>query len=254
MSVAPFLTLGNGSQYVVCLHGWFGTAEHWGPMFHHLDLEHFTWVFPEYPGYGTRLNEGGGEMTLESIAGEILDVIASLPDGQVDLLGHSMAGMFVQKVLAEAPDGRIGRLVGITPVPGSGTPLEGEALALFESAGSEASSRRAIIDMTTGNRLPSRWLDATVEASLENSTPQAIDQAFHVWAYSDVSERVRGRENPFLVLYGEHDVAITKQTVEGSYGQFFPNSEIRRLRNSGHYPMDEIPLDLVAQVETFLRR
>src|SRR5699024_5739211 len=215
-------------------------AEGWGPMIDHLDLEHFTWVFPEYPGYGSRLDEGGGDMTLDSIAREILEVIAGLPAGQVHLLGHSMAGMFIQKVLAEAPAGRVGRLVGITPVPGSGTPLEGEVLELFETAGSAGSSRRAIIDMTTGNRLPSRWLDATVEFSLERSTPQAIDAAFQAWAYSDVSEQVHGRENPFLVLYGEHDAAITKDTVETSYGRFFPNSEIRMLRNSGHYPMDEI--------------
>lgn len=253
MAIYAPITLGRGARTVVCLPGWYGSADNWGPWRTYLDTEEFRWVFFDYRGYGIRMGETGS-FTLDEIAKDVLAVIDRLPAGPVHLVGHSMGGSVMQKVLAEAPEGRIGRLVGIAPTPGTGTHLDDDARRLFESAAENSEARRAIIDLTSGHRLPSTWLDRMVENSLLRSIPEAFAAYFRAWADTDLSEQVRGRTNPVLALHGEHDPAVTEQSLRDSYGELFPHAEIRRIGNAGHYPMFETPLALVAEVEEFLAR
>lgn len=253
MAIYTPITLGRGPRTVVCLPGWYGSAENWGPWRSYLDTEEFRWVFFDYRGYGIRMGETGS-FTLDEIAKDVLGVLDRLPAGPVHLLGHSMGGSVMQKVLAGAPEGRIGRLVGVAPTAGTGTPFDDDERRFFESAAENPDARRAVLDLTTGHRLPSTWLDRMVENSMLRSIPEAFAAYFRAWADTDVSAQVRGRTNPLLALHGEHDPTVTEQSLRESYGELFPRAEIRRIDNSGHYPMFETPLALVAQVEEFLAR
>src|SRR4051812_32596183 len=46
------ILIGEGAHKVLALHGWFGSAEGWGPFVDVLDRERFTWAFMDARGYG----------------------------------------------------------------------------------------------------------------------------------------------------------------------------------------------------------
>lgn len=242
--------IGTGSHAVICLNGWFGHARHWGDWQNLLNQQDFTWYFPDYRGYGSR-QAVQGKYDLAEIAEDIIELISQIPEQKISLLGHSMGGMFMQKVLLMSPR-PIHSLVGITPVPATGTPLPPEQKAFFESAGKEPTTRRAIIDITTGNRLSTHWLDMMMQDSVKSATPDAVAGYFYAWADSDIFAQLATRNEPILVIIGEHDVAVTKSVVENSYAKTFSNLQLVTLQECGHYPMNEVPVILATCIERFL--
>lgn len=158
-SPLDFTTLvGTGPCHVIALHGWFGHAGGWGPFVNSLDTQAFTCAFMDQRGYGSRRGSGG-PYTLAQIAQDALALADALDWQHFALVGHSMGGAAIQAVLAEAPE-RVQALVGITPVPASGVPFDDASWAFFSNAATDPATRRAILDMTTGNRLTGTWLDA----------------------------------------------------------------------------------------------
>jgi pimeloyl-ACP methyl ester carboxylesterase len=172
--------VGSGPNKVICLNGWFGHARGWGPLMHSLDTQHFNYAFMDYRGYGARKGSGG-PYTIAQIGHDVLALADHLGWQRFSLVGHSMGGLGIQQVLADAP-ARVQALVGITPVPASGVPFDDAGWAFFSSAARDAAARKGIIDLTTGNRLTGVWLDAMVKSSLTHSDVEAFDAYLTAWA------------------------------------------------------------------------
>ena len=244
--------IGYGPRKVIALHGWFGHARGWGPFTQHLNQADFSVAFLDNRGYGQRRGSGG-PYTMAQIAQDVLALSDQLGWQRFGLVGHSMGGMAIQHVLADAPE-RVQALVGVTPVPASGVPFDEAGWAFFSSAARDAAARRRILDLTTGNRLTGTWLDAMVMSSLENSDVEAFEAYLTAWAKTDFLDRVKGKTTPVLVIAGQHDPAVGEATCRATWMQHYPNAELEVMANAGHYPMDETPLALVTSVENFLRK
>lgn len=252
MPLSNARVIGTGSHTVLCLNGWFGHSGDWGPWEQVVDTDTFRWVFPDYRGYGRRLNEDG-EFTIDEISGDLLTILDELGDEEsVSLLGHSMGGAFGQHLLAKA-NGRISSFIGVSPVPASGSPMPVDQRQLFESAEAEVKSRRIIIDVTTGQRLSGWWLDTMAGATRGSSTDQAVGKYFRAWADCDFLDELGEQTIPALVIVGAHDPAVTAATVRASYGRTFADLTVIELPDAGHYSMYEAPVRLATEVENFLR-
>ncbi|MGE4368408.1 MAG: alpha/beta fold hydrolase [Burkholderiaceae bacterium] len=249
LSYAPFI-VGSGPHKVICLHGWFGHARGWGPFIDHLDRQAFTYAFIDYRGYGRRRGSGG-PYTMEQIAHDTLEVAADLGWDTFSLIGHSMGGMAIQRVLLQAPH-KVQALVGVTPVPASGVPFDDAGWQFFSSAAGHPDTRREIINLTTGNRLTRVWLDAMVQDSLEQSEPDAVQSYLKAWARTDFADQITGNAVPVLVVAGEHDPALGEKTCQATWMAHYPNATLHTLANAGHYPMNETPLALITLIERFL--
>jgi pimeloyl-ACP methyl ester carboxylesterase len=70
-------------------------------MVQHLDTAAFTYAFMDYRGYGERRGSDG-PYTMAQIAQDALALADGLGWSQFSLLGHSMGGMAIQQVLADA--------------------------------------------------------------------------------------------------------------------------------------------------------
>lgn len=242
--------IGRGPHHVLCLHGWFGSADGWGPFVEHLDEERFTYAFVNYRGYGARKDEPGS-YSLGEIAQDALKVADALGFERFSLIGHSMGGAAVAKVFSLAPE-RVRSLVALTPVAASGFPLDADSYNWFASAADDLPTRRAILDKTTGNRLTGVWLDRMTAHSAEKINAQAFGAYFDAWATARFQEQLVGKSCPALVIVGGHDPAMTEDYVASSWRVQFPELRLERMENAGHYPMFETPLALATRVEAFL--
>lgn len=242
--------LGNGAEKVIVLHGWLADHSVFQPMFSALDTERFTYAFIDYRGYGLSKSIEG-EHTIAEIGNDALNLADHYGWEQFHLIGHSMGGMAIQWVMAQVPD-RVKSGVAITPVPACGVPMEGEQLALFEQAAELPKNRGTIIMVTTGNRHNAAWERSMIAQSLETTTQTAFADYFAAWSKTNFVTKIQGLSIPLKVLVGEHDLALTPEVMQQTFMQWFPNAELEVLRNAGHYPMLEIPMNLATIVENFM--
>ncbi len=242
--------VGNGPHTVICLPGWFGSSTGWGHEFDAmLDTKRHRYLFVDYRGYGER-KEVAGDYTLDEIAQDVLEVADEFGADRFSLIGHSMGGTAVQRVLAMAPE-RVDALIGISPVGASGVPFDDEGWALFSGAATDDSNREAIIDITTGNRLSARWIDSIVQHSIGHSTREAFGAYLDAWAKTDHSAQVPAHDRS-LAIVGEHDPALGEEAVRATWMQQHPSSQLEVMANAGHYAMFETPVRLVTVIEEFL--
>jgi pimeloyl-ACP methyl ester carboxylesterase len=243
--------VGRGDHKVLVLHGWFGSGGAWGALEAHLDGATFEYAFPDYRGYGARKDEPGAH-TLSEASSDALALADALGWERFSIVGHSMGGAVMQQVLLAAPD-RIRCLVGVSPVPACGMPVDDETWQVLSGAADDPAVRRAIIDLATGNRLTGTWLDAMTAHSVAESDPRAFADYLLAWAKTDFHEKIEGTRSPVKVIVGEHDPTIGADFMRQTFGSWYPDFELEVLASAGHYAMDEVPVALVTSVEAFLR-
>ena len=242
---------GEGERRVLVLHGWFGDASSWRPWLRFLDGAAFTYAFMDHRGYGSRRGEAG-EHTMEEISADALALADDLGWERFSLVGHSMGGKAMQRVLADAPD-RVERLVGVSPVSAGDAGFDEQTWGLFAGAADEPGNRRAIIDFTTGNRHTGTWLDAMVERSLATSDRDAFAAYLPAWARTDFHGEIAGKDVPIKVIVGAHDPALGEAVMRQTFLEWYPRAELEVIASAGHYAMDETPIELATSIEAFLR-
>ena len=248
--VNDLLVIGDGPRKVLALHGWFGSATGWGPFADLVDGDRYSYLFLDYRGYGARRGVPG-EHTLAEISADARDAVDALGWSSFAVLGHSMGGSAMQRVLVDAGD-RVSGLIGVSPVPATGVPFDEESARMFSGAAGSRKNRLAIIDLTTGNRHSRTWLDRMVQFSLDQSDAEAFGAYLEAWAGTDFSAEVQGNPVPVLVVVGEHDPALGAPVMEQTFLKQYPNASLEVVPNAGHYAMFETPVALLTTVEAFL--
>lgn len=246
---APRL-VGHGPHRVLAFNGWFGSSEAWGHFPDYIDHNRFTYAFFDYRGYGRRKGVAGA-YTIAEIAADALNTADQLGWERFDVMGHSMGGLVIQQVLADAPD-RVGRLVAISGVPATGAQFDDETFARFAAAPGDDGVRAALTAHSSGDRLTASFYDRIVRESRAGSTEEAYAGHLRAWVRTDISGLVKGHEHPVLVIAGEHDPALNEAAMRATWLALFPNAHLAMIPGAGHYAMHETPVMLATVVENFL--
>ena len=247
-----FLKVGHGPRKVIAMSGWFGSSADWSAMIPALDTGTFTYVFFDYRGYG-RAIESEGEHSFDEAARDVLALADELGWERFSLVGHSMGGMAMQRVLLAA-SARIERMAGVAAVPACGSRMDDKRLAIFSSAIDDLDARAAIIGFSTGNRLSKAWCAHLARESARTSSRDAFAAYLPHWATGDLSASVAGNPVPVKLFVGEHDPAITAELTRRTWLAWYPNATLETLRNAGHYPMYEVPVALATALENWLKQ
>jgi pimeloyl-ACP methyl ester carboxylesterase len=244
-----YTLFGSGAAKVIALHGWFGDSSVFDPMLPALDPDTLSIAFLDYRGYG-KSKAIAGDYALTEIAADALALADALGWAQFGLLGHSMGGAAALRTTVAARD-RVTRVLAATPVPAAGVPFDAGSRQLFESATQEIDSRQAIIDFSTGNRLSGTWSRRIAELSMERSEKKAFAGYFQSWSAGGFADQARGLDQPMLVMIGQHDAAITTEAMQATYLADYPRCQLKVIENSGHYPMQEVPVAFATEVQEF---
>ena len=250
MDTLHSISFGHGPHKVIALHGWFGDETTFSPLFRALDADLFHWVSPALRGYGGSRHQSGA-YTMQEIAEDVLALADHLGWQSFSLVGHSMGGKAIQRILVNAPQ-RIAKLVGITPVPASGVPFDDDMFGFFQQAWSNPEAALGIVAQSTGGRLPKRYVQDIAAHPHKVTTEEVFMGYLQAWAKGDFSSEIAGLSVPFKIIVGEHDGAITDDFMRETSLVHVPTAVLEVMPNSGHYPMDETPLALAASIIDFL--
>ncbi|VVE18022.1 alpha/beta fold hydrolase [Pandoraea nosoerga] len=243
--------LGDGPEGVIVCHGWFGDGvSTFSGMFPYLDAKAYTYAFVDFRGFGKSV-EMKGDCTMEEIARDVLDLADSFGWKRFHLIGHSMGGKAVQRVMVDARE-RVKSLIAIAPVPASGVPFEPAIWELFSGCVNDDTLRRAIVDFSTSNRLTPTWGATMIDVLRRTSDSEAFGKYLLPWAKHDFSALAQGIEVPVKVVIGEYDPSLTRDVMEQTFLSLYPNAELEVIANAGHYPAHETPVMLATVIERFL--
>jgi esterase len=253
--MTDYVTLGNGPRRVLVLNGWFGSSADWSAMSPALDGHAFTYVFFDYRGYGRAIG-CEGDYSFAQTAQDVLALADRLGWERFSLVGHSMGGMAMQRVVLAAPE-RIERMAGVCPVPACGSRMDAGRLSMFERTINDAVSRQIILDFSTGKRLPAAWLTHLARLTEQDSTRLARAGYLGEWATQDFSDELvhnpAATGVPVKLFLGAHDPTLTVDLMTRTWLAWYPNAVLETLPNAGHYPMHEVPIALAGALEAFLK-
>jgi pimeloyl-ACP methyl ester carboxylesterase len=252
MYTPPHLVLGDGDHPVICLHGLLGDHRAFEPIWRLVDRRHFTYAFMDARGYGAARGVAG-DYTVGEFAEDAIRIADAHGWQRFSLVGHSLGGMAAQRVLAAVGD-RVRSVVGITPVAASGAEFDAAGWELFTRAVRDVDGRRQVLRMLTAGRLTDTWIDSTAHDSLASIDQAAMAGYLKSHSTDDFHGDIAGNPTPVLVVLGEHDPAVTAELISATWTGWYPNIDIEIIGNSGHYPVNEVPIGLVSSVENFLRR
>jgi pimeloyl-ACP methyl ester carboxylesterase len=243
--------IGPGKEKVLVMHHWMGDSTSYDPMIPYLNTNDYTYVFVDSRGYG-RSKEMKGSYSVEEASKDAIKLIDSLGWNKFHLVGHSMSGMIVQKIAVDNRS-RVKSVVAITPVPACGSPGPKEMMDFFESAAlNNDESAMECVNTLTSNRYTKAFAKKMVQDNRQWSTSEARLGYMKMFFYTDFSEAVKGLETPILVLIGEHDFDGSEAFMRNTFLEWYPNAQLEYCKASGHYPMIETPIALVATIEKFL--
>ena len=242
---------GTGEAKVIVLHDWSVDVQSDYQMVRSfIDKSKFTLAFADVRGYGGS-KDMAGEFSAVEISRDVATLADSLGWDKFSIVGHSMTGMAVQRVMVDMPE-RLISVVAAVPIPASGLPVDDETFAFFESMATDDESFKGGMSALTSGRYGDSWASYKLAENRATVSAEAMKAYATMWSKTDFSAQADGNQTPILVIYGAHDSEALKQDSAGvMYRSWYANLE-EHVCQSGHYPMIETPVDYIETVQSYL--
>ncbi len=245
-------TIGTGPQKILFLHGWLSDFTIYDEIIPFFDEDKYTMVFADYRGYGLSKHMTG-DYSIEEIAKDVIDLAQELGWDRFHIIGHSMAGMVLQKV-ACTNENLIISAIAVTPVPASGLPLDADTAAFFSKSADDDGVLADLFDALTGKEYSKTFITQMTKRARPALSSQAMLGYFNAWTSTDFSKDVATINTKILVIAGENDGAVGPDFLSETYLKQLNNVEMKTIAGAGHYPMQETPVRLFTLIEDHLSR
>ncbi len=247
-----YKTRGRGYEKVLVLHDWFSDCTSYEAVTNHLDIQKYTFVFMDMRGYG-QSKTINGICSMEEAAQDALALVDRLKWDRFHLVCHSMSSLAACHMMVQ-DNARIQKVVAITPVPPCGSPAPEDVVEFLETAAlGNKELATQIIHFMTGHRLAEAFIAGKVANWFSCSAPEARVAYLHAFTQTDLSNQIKGMLTPILTLSGAYDAeGYGEDVMRKTFGTWFANHTHKTLPDCGHFPMQEIPEVLAAEIQNFL--
>lgn len=240
---------GQGAPLVL-LHGYLGGSDMWRGQIEHF-RSGFDVIAPDLPGFG-KSSDLDPHDRITALSQHVLAFLADLDIERFTLLGHSMGGMIVQQMVADAP-GRIEKLIcyGTGPVgimPGRFESIN-ESRARLNRDGVGATARRiAATWFVDGERADGFAICEALGGKVSLQTALASLSAWEQW---DGRPALAHIECDTLIVWGDRDRSYDWKQPEALWNGI-PDSALSVVPGCAHNVHLEKPHLFNAIVEDFV--
>jgi len=243
---------GSGPDKVIVLHDWLGDRRNYDDARPYLDTQTFTYAFADLRGYGGSIRMKGAFTSAEAAA-DTLKLADSLGWRRFHIIGHSMTGMVVQRIAADAPD-RVISVIATTPVAANGMHTDPKTRGFLEAAAKDPKVTPAAIHALTGKRLSDTWAAFKTGRAMTSSTETARLGYLDMFDLEDFHGDVDGLTVPITIILGENDLPFFQPGyIKDTFGKWYKNLKIVVSANAGHYIMQETPAFYATAVDAHLK-
>jgi esterase len=248
-----FDTLGSAGDWVLLLHGLFGSGDNLGGLARHLAAE-FRVALVDLRNHGR--SPHSEVMDLPALAADIAALQDRLGAPATALVGHSLGGKVAMQLALTEPQ-RVSRLVVADIAPVAYPPGHRQILAGLQALELTALADRRAADAELAAWVPEQPVRQFLLKSLYRDE-RGLHWRFHLPALARCYDALRaapaGRPfgGPTLFIKGEHSGYITAEhraAIEAT----FPAFQFRMIANTGHWLHGEKPAAFNRLVLQFLR-
>ena len=259
-----YTDVGSGPA-VLLVHGWAASGRFFDPLVEALS-EAFRVITPDLRAHGAT-PAGEGELEIDRLSDDMVELIDHLELAPVTALGWSMGALVLWRMIERHGHDRLAGLVSEDMSPRI---LNGAGWALGMSSGLDAETSARVADTirsewgsyasTFAPRMFARERAARephlideVRDRLSRRDPGAMADLWTSMAQQDLREALPAMKLPVLVTYGARSQAYGPETSRYLV-ETLPDASQRAFARSGHAPHLEEPEEFVRAVSDFAHR
>ncbi|TYB84106.1 MAG: alpha/beta fold hydrolase [Kosmotoga sp.] len=230
---------------VVFVHGNFGSNKWFEPTLEKLSNKYHGLAL-DMPNFGR--SDRIESVSIDAYADYVFNFMKELKLEKVNIVGHSLGGAVVQKVMIDHPQ-MIDKSILIDPAPPSGLKTSPEVYAVLDLY----KSNRDLLKKALIGIMPTRKIDKFTEELVDEALLME-GKCFELNARAleeyDYREDIKSLDIPMLIFVGKKDTLITENMAR-EFEKFNGKAKVKVLDDCGHSVNVEKPDFFVKELEGF---
>ena len=246
--------VGSGEKHLLVFHGLFGQLDNWSTIGKQFG-EHFTTHLIDLRNHGRSFHHN--DSSLATMTQDIVNYMDANAIEKAHLLGHSLGGRIVID-FAMIHQNRLDHLIVADMAPKAYQPHHNAIFKALKSVNFDAIETRKDVETVLSQYIPEIGVRQFLLKNVYNAENGKYAFRFNLDVldqfYQEMigSELLKGKfDGPTLFLGGANSNYILPED-EMMIKERFPNAEIKKIANAGHWLHAENPKDFMAKILDFL--
>lgn len=246
--------VGSGEKHLLVLHGLFGQLDNWNTLGKYFG-EEFTTHLIDLRNHGRSFHSDDSSLT--AMTEDIVRYMDANDIEKAHLLGHSLGGRIAIDFAMQYQN-KLDRLIVADMAPKAYEPHHNAIFKALKSVNFDEVSSRKDVENTIDQFIPEVGVRQFLMKNVYHAENGQYAFRFNLSSLDNYYEELIGSEllkgkfdGPTLFLGGEKSNYILAED-EMMIKERFPNAEIKKIANAGHWLHAENPKDFVTEVMNFL--
>lgn len=247
--------LGNHSHHLLIFHGLFGMSDNWNTLAQKF-AEYFTVHTLDLRNHGQSFHEQ--EMSYQTMSDDILNYINHYEINDFSLLGHSLGGKAVMEFALTQPTEKLKKLVVADMSQKAYPPHHQGIIKALASVDFSIIHSRSKVEQQLKKYISEQGVIQFLMKNLYWNDEKKLGFRFNLSAIQNNYDRLINNTNSFgtfekptLFLAGEKSNYILPQD-EFIIKKQFPNANILKIKNAGHWLHADNPTEFFEKSLAFL--